>query len=273
MRLTAALLLCLALDVSAQGLAEGGAAVRRSVIDVAADDEPIRDVLRRIADQTGARLVVGPEVDRRVSLRLRQVSWRDAVRELTRRARLTVEELPGGVLRVTQPSRVVVQLQEADVQVALLLLARYAGRSLVIGPDVRGRVSLELRDVTWDQALRAVASLVEAAVVAPEPMTGSSQGDLVVVGARAGAAAPEAGDHSVTEGTFVERRRDGARELLVLRAVQPGNTAGPDVSLELPAAGAAREAVLRALEGVRAGARLVVASGADGVVRHVVVTR
>lgn len=259
----AALLLVLALPVHAQGLAGGGAAVRRSVIDVAADDEPIRDVLRRIAEQTGARLVVGPEVDRRVSLRLRQVSWRDAVRELTRRAKLTVEELPGGVLRVTQPSRVVVQLQEADVQVALLLLARHAGRSVVIGPEVRGRVSLELRDVTWDEALRAVASLVEAALVAPD-------GELVVVGARAGAAAPAAGDQAVVEGAFVGRRRDGARELLVVRPATPG---GPDVSLELPAPGPAREAVLRALEGVRAGARLAVASGPDGVVRHVVVTR
>jgi type II secretory pathway component GspD/PulD (secretin) len=269
MRVAAALLLCLALDASAQGLAEGGAAVRRSVIDVAADDEPIRDVLRRIADQTGARLVVGPEVDRRVSLRLRQVSWPDAVRELTRRAKLTVEELPGGVLRVTQPSRVVVQLQEADVQVALLLLARYAGRSVVIGPDVRGRISLELRDVTWDQALRAVASLVEAAVVAPD-----GPSDLVVVGARAGAVAPTPGDQAVVEGTFVERRRDGDRELLVLRRpVQPGTPGGPDVSVELPAPGPAREAVLRAIEGVQAGARLVVASGPDGRVRHVVVTR
>ena len=271
MRVAAALLVCLALPASAQGLAEGGASRgggRRSVIDIAAEDEPIRDVLRRIAEQTGARLVVGPEVDRRVSLRLRQVSWRDAVRELARRARLTVEELPGGVLRVTQPSRVVVQLQEADVQVALLLLARYAGRSVVIGPDVRGRVSLELRDVTWDQALRAVASLVEAALVAPE-----GPADLVVVGARAGAAAPEPGDQTLVEGTLVERRRDGERELLVLRpSVQPGTGAGPDVSLELPAPGPAREAVVRALEGVPRGARLVVASGPDGLVRHVVVT-
>lgn len=269
MRLAAAALaLCLALPALGQGLADGGAARgggRRSVIDVAAEDEPIGDVLRRIAEQTGARLVVGPEVDRRVSLRLRQVSWRDAVRELARRARLTVEELPGGVLRVTQPARVVVQLQEADVQVALLLLARYAGRSVVIGPDVRGRVSLELHDVTWDQALRAVASLVEAAVVAPE-----GPSDLVVVGVRAGAAAPEVADQTVTEGTLVGRRRDGERELLV---VQPRTAGGPDVALELPAPGPAREAVLRALEGVAAGARLVVASGPDGVVRHVVVTR
>jgi type II secretory pathway component HofQ len=50
------------------------------------------------------------------------------------------------------------ELHDADVRTALLAIAAQAGVSIVIPEDVRGKVSLSLVDVSWMDALEAVAS-------------------------------------------------------------------------------------------------------------------
>ena len=156
-------------------------------LDVEAADQEVRAVLADIGRRAGVTIVVDRRVQGTLSLRLRQVSWRDAVKLIADRTRCTIEDLPGGGVLLRQPRRISLQLTDADVRVALLLIARFGDRSIVIGPEVRGRVTLDLRDVEWSRALAAVVS---------------AAGDYVVLGLRedgdaaisigAGGGAPEA---------------------------------------------------------------------------------
>ena len=46
--------------------------------------------------------------------------------------------------------------KDADVLNVLRILHAESGQNIVMGPDVKGRVSLSLRNVTWEQALDSV---------------------------------------------------------------------------------------------------------------------
>lgn len=211
-----------------------------------AQDRDLADVMAEIGRRAGKTIVVDPRVKERVTITLRQVSWRDAVDVIARRTRCTIEVLPGGSLLLSRPERMRLELSDADVRVALLLLARYAGRSIVIAPQVKGRVTLSLADVRWDDALVAVVRTAGDFEVVGD---GSPSGVVRVGAGRDGAPLPDA--PGVLTGTLAARDGDVVRLRL---------EGGEEVGCRVPAEGVARERVLRALEGLEPGARLVVAT-------------
>jgi hypothetical protein len=213
----------------------------RQTVDVDAQDRDLRDVLAELGRRSGHTIVLDPRVRERVTLTLRQVSWRDAVNLLAERASCEVEALPGGGLLLTRPERLDLELVDAPVQTALLLLARHGDRSIVIGPQVKGTVTLSLRGVSWESAFLAVTQ---------------AAGDFVVLGleertVRVGGdgGAPLQEDQRVLEGELVRREGDVVRLRL---------EGGEEVLCRVPAEGQAREAIVRVLEHVLPGDALVV---------------
>ncbi len=57
---------------------------------------------------------------------------------------------------VWRGERISLSLKEADLGEVLRSFARLAGVNLVIDPVVRGKVTVELHDVPWDQALSVI---------------------------------------------------------------------------------------------------------------------
>jgi type II secretory pathway component HofQ len=127
----------------------------RVTLDVT--DESVREVLRSIAAEAGVNIVLDPEVDARITLRLMDVGWRDALDVIARDARLRVVE-EGDLVRLSRPPLIRMEFQDADVRTALLVIAAQAGVSIVIPADIQGKVSLSLKDVPWMDALDAVAA-------------------------------------------------------------------------------------------------------------------
>lgn len=199
-------------------------------------------MLAEVGRRSGRTIVLDPRIRERVTLTLRQVSWRDAVNLLAERADCEVEALPGGGLLLTRPERLDLELVDAPVQTALLLLARHGERSVVIGPAVRGTVTLSLHGVSWESAFLAVTQAAgDFVVVGLEERT-------VTVGA-SGDGRPLASDPSVLEGELVGREGD----LLRLRL-----EGGQEALCRVPEGGPARAAILRLLESTRPGDALVV---------------
>jgi hypothetical protein len=89
-----------------------------------------------------------------------------------------------------QPHNVTLELKDADVRVALTMLFKESGYNYVLTPDVQGRVTVSMHDVSWDQALRFVLEslgltyhredtiyyIERRQTAAPGPMTGPSGG-------------------------------------------------------------------------------------------------
>ncbi len=69
------------------------------------------------------------------------------------------KEAAGDVARVRQPhtgSRISLDVQDADIKSVFRLLAEQGNVSIVYGDDVKGTVTLSIRDVPWNQALDTV---------------------------------------------------------------------------------------------------------------------
>lgn len=58
--------------------------------------------------------------------------------------------------QVQQQPRITVTYQNADINDVIAAFATYAGRTIVVGKDVTGTVTAEIRDQPWDVALRAI---------------------------------------------------------------------------------------------------------------------
>src|SRR5690349_9609844 len=59
-------------------------------------------------------------------------------------------------LHSTGGGRMSLDVQGAEVRTVLRSIAEYSGRNIVVGKDVKGLVSVQLKDVPWRDALTAV---------------------------------------------------------------------------------------------------------------------
>ncbi|HEU5186154.1 MAG TPA: AMIN domain-containing protein, partial [Gemmatimonadaceae bacterium] len=56
----------------------------------------------------------------------------------------------------SQQPRITVTYQDADVRDVVAAFAAFSGRTIVVGKDIKGTVTAEVRDQPWDVALRAI---------------------------------------------------------------------------------------------------------------------
>jgi type IV pilus assembly protein PilQ len=66
----------------------------------------------------------------------------------------------GGIGEVRRGAqKISLDFQDADMRAVLRLLAETGGVSIVAGPDVKGAVSIHMKDVPWDQALETILDI------------------------------------------------------------------------------------------------------------------
>jgi len=57
---------------------------------------------------------------------------------------------------LTQPSKISLDFRDADVRNILKLIAEVSELNMVIGDEVKGRMTIKLVDVSWDEALEVI---------------------------------------------------------------------------------------------------------------------
>jgi hypothetical protein len=227
-------------------------------IDLDLEDASLTEAVAEISRRSGATVLADPEVTSLVTLRLRRVQWKQALGLVAERAGCEVQR-KGRYLIVTRPKdRIDIELYDANVRTALLLLARYADQSIVISPEVTGTITLRLSNVSAARAIRAVAKTAGDYVVVGE-RGGAWRADARG-GARAGEAPSKVEEEPdrIVEGTFrgLKQPRRGRPTLLLERKEGDGSVALEKLSL-------ARDPVVRALQvrllrKLTKGSRLVV---------------
>lgn len=78
--------------------------------------------------------------------------------------------IPVTVLQRPQAQRITVTYQEADIRDVLAAFAGFSGRTIVVGKDVQGTVTAEIKDQPWDVALQAI--LASQGLAASEDASG-----------------------------------------------------------------------------------------------------
>jgi type IV pilus assembly protein PilQ len=104
-------------------------------------------------------------------------NYRDSDEPNAERVVPAVASQPARSLRLTpaaqqsvQP-RITVTYEDADIRDVIAAFATFAGRTIVVGKDVQGTVTAEIRNQPWDIALRAILS-GQGLAATEDPVTG-----------------------------------------------------------------------------------------------------
>ncbi len=119
-------------------------------------DKDLIEVLRVISHQVGVNIIPDPDIKEKVTLELDRVEWRKALEIIARQTHCKIVDEGERLMRFTQPPSISMEFQDADIKVVLDLLAKQAGANILVAADVKGKISLSLREVPWQEALDAV---------------------------------------------------------------------------------------------------------------------
>jgi type II secretory pathway component GspD/PulD (secretin) len=120
-------------------------------------DQPIADVIAYLQERSGINIVLAEGVKDRVSIDLDLVPWRLALESVAEKAGCVLVEKAANLIRVEQPPRVTFEFSGAEVRQVIDAIAKVAGASVVVAPNVEGAVYLRINDVPWRTALETVA--------------------------------------------------------------------------------------------------------------------
>ncbi len=135
----------------------------RVTIDV--KDQPLKDVVRHLASASGINIILGNGIDERVSVTLNKVPWRVALEIVAEKAGCSLVEKSANVIQVVQPQPVTFDFSSEDIKVVIDAIAKVSGASIVVAPEVEGKVHLRLTNVPWRAALDTVAKTLGYVVV------------------------------------------------------------------------------------------------------------
>lgn len=143
-------------------------------VNLRVDNKTLEDVVAWLRERSGANIVVidpSPDSkrakisDMKLSLDLSDVGWRDALELVAEKVHGSVEERSGGVLAVTSPEKVTIQIKDKDIRDVIDLIATGANANVVVGKEVTGSVSVRFNDVPWREALDVTAKTLGYVVV------------------------------------------------------------------------------------------------------------
>ena len=194
-------------------------------ISVAFKDVELGEAMDRVGRQAGVNVVVHPTVKAKLTLTLDRVPWLHVVEAAARMTRCRIERKGGGILLLTQAKDNLLRAKRAPAAALFRLLAQAAGKSIVIAPEVKRSIDVNLRRFFWDDAWASVARAYGYRVVEAPDL-------LIVVGTTPPFAADQkpAGDRQVPDPrTRAFRDYLGSRKLQAV--LLPGEVGESPVAL------------------------------------------
>lgn len=165
-------LVLLALGIPVVGAGEAPAPVQLSeTVTIETSDKPLETVLQWISRRAGVNIVCYEQDQPRVTVRLANVTWQEAVESISSKYDLVIEKKSPRVWVLTRPPKVSMSFQDASLPVVLEAIARAADVNIIMAGDVAGsgkRLSMTLKGVPWRYALDVVVKTVDLAWVEQE---------------------------------------------------------------------------------------------------------
>ena len=142
--------------------AEGALASR---LTLRLKDRELRDVVQSIRHKTSANIIMDPGIEATVTIDLQDVHWRQALTLVAEQSGCIVTEGAGGVLKVEKPPRVYFAFENTDIQKVIDTISKISGANIVVAPEVKGTITVRLKNIPWRDALDAVVKTLGFVVV------------------------------------------------------------------------------------------------------------
>lgn len=140
---------------------------RASRLTLRLKDRDLRDVVLSIKKKANANIIMDPSADGAppVTIDLQDVHWRQALTLVAEQAGCVVTEAEGGVLKVEKPPRVYFAFENTDIQKVVDTIAKISGANIVVAPEVKGTITVRLKNIPWRDALDSVVKTLGFVVV------------------------------------------------------------------------------------------------------------
>lgn len=138
---------------------------RASRLTLRLKDRDLRDVVASIRKKASVNIIMEPGIESTVSIDLADVHWRQALDLVAEQADCVVTELDGGVLKVEKPPRCTFAFENADIGMVIDTIGKISGANIVTAPEVKGQISLRLKNIPWRDTLDAAVKTLGFVVV------------------------------------------------------------------------------------------------------------
>ncbi|MBM3960305.1 MAG: hypothetical protein FJ306_00140 [Planctomycetes bacterium] len=138
---------------------------RSSRLTLRLKDRDLREVVASIRKKANANIIIDPAIEATVTIDLQDVPWRSALTLVAEQARCIVSEADGGVLRVENPPKTTFSFENTDIQKVIDTIAKISGANIAVAPEVKGTVTVRLKNIPWRDALESVVKTLGYVVV------------------------------------------------------------------------------------------------------------
>lgn len=138
---------------------------RSSRLTLRLKDRDLREVVASISKKANANVIMDPSIEATVTIDLQDVPWRQALKLVAEQARCIVTEVEGGVLKVENPPKTTFSFENTDIQKVVDTIAKISGANIVVAPEVKGSITVRLKNIPWRDALEAVVKTLGFVVV------------------------------------------------------------------------------------------------------------
>ncbi len=145
-----------------------GAIDEAATISLDVVDRPIADVLKLIRDRSGANILLAPGVDVPVTIAFTGVPWQEALQLVAENAGCVVISTRGRVYKVEKPEKVTFSFEDEDIRKVIQAIATKGRANVIVSPEVKGVVTMEIHDRPWRVALDNVVKTLGYNVVEEE---------------------------------------------------------------------------------------------------------
>ncbi|HAT11788.1 MAG TPA: hypothetical protein DCS97_14625 [Planctomycetes bacterium] len=165
-------LVALAIGIpSVQAVETPPAGAVAETVTIETSDKPLETVLQWVSRRAGVNIVCYEQDQPRVTVRLANVTWQEAIESIAAKYDLVIEKKSQRVWVLTKPPKVSMSFQDASLPVVLEAIARAADVNIIMAGDVASggkRLSMTLKGVPWRYALDVVVKTVDLAWVEQE---------------------------------------------------------------------------------------------------------
>jgi len=124
------------------------------------------EVVERVRDKTKVDIIVTKDAAGvPVTIKLQKQHWLLALELLAERAECVLERVSPSLIRVSKPERVTFSFENEDISKIVSVIAATSGANIIVAPQVRGTVTVNLKDIPWRDALEQIVKTLGFAVV------------------------------------------------------------------------------------------------------------
>ncbi|MFN7590743.1 MAG: hypothetical protein ACK5UQ_19860 [Planctomycetota bacterium] len=129
-------------------------------------DRDLREVVQIMQRKANVNIIMGADIkDVTVTIDLQDVPWRQALDLVAEQAGCIVTESLPGVLKVEKPPRVYFAFENTDIQKVIDTIGKISGANIVVAPEVKGTITIRLKNIPWRDALDAAVKTLGFVVV------------------------------------------------------------------------------------------------------------